>query len=109
MGQQHDQGGLAEQGRFTGHVGSGEDDDLLVLVVQVDVVGNIFLARGHQSLDHRMTTALDVEGQVLGHLRTAILILDRESRESSQDIDPGDYPAICLDRRDVLLNLGDKI
>ena len=46
LSQQGDEGRLAEQGALAGHVGSGDDDDLLLLCVEEDVVRDVAFAHG---------------------------------------------------------------
>ena len=75
----------------------------------MDIIGDIFLARRHQCLDDRVTTALDVKGKVFRNLRTAVLVPYRQLRETGENIQPSDYPAIGLYGGYILLNEGYKV
>ena len=52
------QGGLPQKGGLTGHVRAGEDDNLLLLAVEVQVVGHVLLPGGHHPLDDRVAALL---------------------------------------------------
>ena len=109
LGQQHDEGRLPQEGRLAGHVRPRQNDDLLPLVVQMDIVGNIFFARRHQGLDDRMAARLDVQFQRVRHLRPAVAVPGRQRGEAGQHVQPRDDPAVGLDRPDVPLDLGDQV
>ena len=109
LGKQDDQGGLPQESGLSGHVGSGQDDDLLLFVVQEYVVWDIFLAGRHKGFDNGMASGLDVEGFLLSDHRPAVLVRDCQGGESGQDVEPGNDPAVRLDCGDVLLDCGHKV
>ena len=53
LGQDHTQGGLANQRRFSRHVRPGHDEDLLALGIQAQIIGHE-AAGGGQTFHHRM-------------------------------------------------------
>ena len=71
---QHNQGGLPQQGRFSRHVGSGDDDNLLLVVVEVYVVVDIRFAGRQLCLDDRMPAGLDVQHGIFFNIRTRVAV-----------------------------------
>ena len=102
--QQDNQRGLPQQGAFTRHVRTGEDDDLLVAGIEPDIVRNVFLARFHEGFDDGMPSALDFQHLAFIHHRPAISVRKRERRKTAQHIDPRYDVAVGLDGTDLLLH-----
>ena len=66
---------LTEQSRFTSHVRSGYNDNLLLFFIQIDIVGYIRFARLHLFLDNRMPAGFDINDFGLIYDRTDIPII----------------------------------
>ena len=96
LSHQHDQRGLAQQRRLSGHVGAREYDYLVALAVHADVVGHVFLAGGHQGLDHGMAAGPYVESRGLVDHRPAVVPVGRLLRESLEHVEARDYAAVLL-------------
>src|SRR5690606_12088203 len=61
---QNNQSSLSQQSRLTGHVRTGDNDDLLRFAVQENIVCDV-ISSGRQVLfNHRMTAAFDIQGGV---------------------------------------------
>ena len=67
LGQERDERRLTQQGTFSRHVRTCDNDDLLALTVEEDVVGHIGLTGWHERLDDRMTALTDVDDQRVVH------------------------------------------
>ena len=77
LGHDDDEGDLPDVGGFAGHVGAGDDHDLVRVAVEERVVGNE--ARGvGEALDDRMPTAADFQFAAVGDLGAGIAA-DRKS------------------------------
>ena len=75
LGQQHNQGCLTQQRRFTSHIRTGNNHDLLLLCIKVDIIRHIPLTQGQLSFNHRVPTLLDVYHiRIINH-RTDISVL----------------------------------
>ena len=109
LGHEDDEGRLAQEGALTGHVGAREDDDLLLVAVQEDVVGNVFLPCRHQGLDHGMPAFPDVQHLGVVELRTAVVVLQGLLGKTREDIYLGQDAAVGLDVGNLLLDFGDKL
>ena len=105
---QYDQRRLPQQRRLTGHVGAGNDDDLLRRVVEQHVVRNVLLAHFHQRLDHRVTPFADVENRRIVDIGPAIVPFDGQRRERQQTVDPRDRRSVYLDLRGILRQFGQQ-
>ena len=60
--QHHDQGILAQEGRFAGHVGTGEQPDAAAVAGEIAVIGDeggLGACRCSACFDHRMAAVLD--------------------------------------------------
>ena len=83
----NDERRLPQQSRLTRHVGAGNHHDLLLLVVEPDIVGNIFLAYGHQRLDHRMAALLDVDQRPVVQLGADVAAFAGNAGERLKTVD----------------------
>ena len=86
MGQQYDQSRLTQQGAFTRHVGAGDDDDLLLCIVEVHVIGDIGLVAAQATLDHGVATRADVKLVALVQLWLAIVQLAGIFRKAGKNV-----------------------
>ena len=93
---------LAEEGRLTGHVGTGDDDNLLRLAVEHDVVGNIFFANGQLLFNDRMASLMDIEHIVVSYHRTYVVVLTRHVGKGQEAVQPGNLVGIGLYGRNEL-------
>ena len=94
--QQHNQRRLSEQGRFTRHVWTGNHDDLLFVVVECQVVGNVLFADRELLFDHRMTPAFDLKQIAVVHIRAGVFVLNCHCGERAQTVDLGRQAGIEL-------------
>ena len=98
LGHQHYQGRLPEERRLTRHIRSGEYHNLLVEAVEADVIRDIFLARLHIGLYHRMPSVPYVYAQAHVHLRAAVAVAQGKRGEAAEHIQPCQHPRISLYR-----------
>ena len=71
---QGDEGSLSEQSRLTGHVRSGDNDDLLLFRVEIHIVGDVLFSRWQLFLNHRMTSLTNVKHIIVHYIRTDVFI-----------------------------------
>ena len=104
LGQQYDEGRLAQQRRFTGHIRSGDDDNLLFLVVQVDVVGHIPLPYRQLFLDDRMASLPDI--QLVGRVddRPHVVVFLGALGKRQQTVELCHEAGVQLNGLDILLH-----
>ena len=105
MREQDNERRLTQKCRFTRHIRTRKYDNLLPVGVEVYVVRDIFLARRHHCLNHRMSPLDDVEFHPVVHNRTAVVSFNSEPRESQKDVKPRDDSAVPLNPDDVVANL----
>ena len=68
MGEHRQQRHLPDVGALAGHVGAGDEGNLVALQIEVGVVGDeSFL--GHPQLQHRVTAFLDLDASLVSNLR----------------------------------------
>ncbi len=111
LGHQRDEGRLAQQGRFAGHIGAGDQDDLYFVVVEVDVVGHVRFADGQLGFDDRVPAVADVEHGGIVQFRAVVVVFQGHFGKRQQAVQPGDQLGIVLYRLDVLadfLRQGEK-
>ena len=90
LGQKGDQRGLAQEGRFTGHVGAGQQPDRRGIAGQVGVIGDEGRAVAAQRLfDHRVSAAGDAQGAVVGDLRAAPVFGNRQIGKRGGEVEFG--------------------
>ena len=107
--QQGDEGGLAQQGALAGHVGSGDDDDLLLVGVEVDVVGDVVLAHGHLLLDDGMAALTDVEDEAVVDDGSDVAVLLGHGGEGEEAVEAGYLAGVDLYGGDVAHEVGDEV
>ena len=90
LGQEGDECRLAEQGTFTRHVRSGDNDDLLFLGVQLHVVGRVVLAGRHEGFDDRVAASANVEGKSFVDYGSHVMSLSGHGSEALQRIKPAE-------------------
>ena len=95
---------MAQQGRFTGHIGTRDHHHLLLLGVEVNIVGHIALAQGHLRLDNRMASLQYVDHVALVHFRAHIEVILRHLGEAQEAIDVRQEVGIDLYLWDKLLH-----
>ena len=84
---EHDEGCLAQKGALTSHVGSGDDDNLLLLCVQLHIVGHIAFAHGHLLLNDGMAPLTDVYHIALVHNGTDVAVLGGTDGKGEQAVE----------------------
>ena len=82
---------------------------MLLVAVQQDVVGDIFLPGRHQGFNHRMAALPDIQDLGVVELRPAVMPFQGLPGEAREDIHLGQDAAVALDVRYLLLDLGDKL
>ena len=90
LGQQYYQCRLTQQRRFAGHVRACDDDDLLTLLVEHDVVGDILLVDGQLRLDDGVAALLDVDGVALVDDGTDVAVLLGSLGKAEQAVETGE-------------------
>ena len=101
LGQQGDECRLAEQSALTGHVRSGDDDDLLCLCVEEDVVGDVAFAHGELLLDDGMAAAMYVDGIAVVHDGAYVSVLLGALSKGEEAVELCQERRIALDGCDV--------
>ena len=93
---------MTQQSGFTCHVRTGENDDLLTVVVQQYIIGYILLAQRHIFLYHRVTSLTNVYHEAVVHVRAYILVLRRRGCKTEQAVELCRYVSIGLHHGHVL-------
>ena len=99
LGHQDNERRLTQQRRLTRHVGTGYHHDLLLLIVEHHVVGNVLLPHGHQSLDHRVAALPDVDALAVVEHRTHVAPLAGQPSEGLQAVDARHHGRVAQHRR----------
>ena len=86
--QQRDQRRLAQIGRFTGHVRTGDDQHGPVGGGHVQVVGHVPLAAEH-AFDHRVPSGADVQDRGIRDFWLHVPVHGGDLRQGGQDVDVG--------------------
>ena len=97
IGQQHDERGLAHEGRFTAHVRAG-DEQQAALVRQLAVVRDEAL---DLLFDHRMAAFDDGEARRIDQLWCAPVVLQGVAGQGDEGVDLGDAGGDALQVADV--------
>ena len=108
LGEQHDEGRLAQQGRLTGHVGTGDDDDLLLLGVEAHVVGDVGFAGRHLGFDDGVAAFDDFELGRLVDLGTDVMTLFGHPGQIQVAVEGGQLGGVVLQRADVGQGSGEQ-
>ena len=106
---QHYQGGLAQQGRLTRHIRAGDDDDLLLVGVEVNIVGDVALAHGHHLLDDGMAAFLDVQDKRIVDDGLHIVVFQRNVGETHQAVNASHDGSIHLNGFHELRHGGNEL
>ena len=106
LGHQNDQRGLAQQRRLTRHVGSGDHHNLLLLVVEHHVVGDVLLPHGHQRLDHRMAALTDVDALAVVQHGTHVAAFAGDACEGLEAVDARHRGGVAQHRRQRTADIG---
>ena len=85
VGEHGQQGDLSDVSALAGHVGAGDEGDLVALQIEVGVVGDESLL-GHPQLQHRVTAFLDLDAPLVSNLRPVPPLDPRQLGEAGQDI-----------------------
>ena len=109
LGHNRNQGCLSQQGGLTGHVRTGEDDDLLRLLVQIQVVGHVLLPGRHHPLYDRVTALLYLENITIVHQRAAVTVVLGGPGKRQQAVQTGYQGRILLHSRDIGLDVCYKL
>lgn len=91
---------LAQEGGFTRHVGSGDDDDLLFFVVEVEIIVNVILPGRQLFLDHGMASRFDVNDERFVDLGAVVIVGHGNVGKRDQRVYLRDDPGIELDGTD---------
>ncbi len=110
LGEDGDQGVLAQEGALARHVGTGHQPQALRLA-EVAAVGYEApgLARRGQGLDHRMAAALDLEGQAVVHLGAAVASARSQFGQGGSQIEAGQGAGGAGDIIDAGRHFADQI
>ena len=82
---ENDQGDLADVGRFSRHVGSGNDGGPELFAVQVGVVRDEFFV-GEILIEHRVAAVFQAEAHRLIQRRTAVMTKPRRLGQRPDDV-----------------------
>ena len=101
---QHDQRDLAHIGRFTCHIGAGDDRDTVVDIVEQDVIRDEHRV-AEQRLHHGMAAVLETNDRVLRDVGAGIAVVRRDIGERYQYIERGDRLGGAFDTVEVECDL----
>ena len=107
LGQDDDQGVLAQVGRLAAHVRAGDDQDLFAFRGDAQVVGNEAAARG--GLDDRMPAVLDADGRAVVDLRAHVAAALGQLAAGGQHVQHGDQVGVEVQLRRVALDVGQDV
>ena len=93
---------MTQQSGFTCHIRTGENDDLLTVVVQQYIVGYILLAQRHIFLYHRVPPLTNVYYETVVNVRAYIFVLGCRSCKTEQAVELCRYVRIGLHHGHVL-------
>ena len=88
LGQDRDQGDLADVGALARHVRAGDQQDRAVVGAESSVVGDEVAVR-HQGVEHRMAAGLDLEDRLGDDLRPAVALPRGQLGERRRGRRPG--------------------
>ena len=108
LGHQDNEGRLPQQSRLTRHVGTRNHHDLLLLIVQQQVVGDILLPHRHQGFDHRMPSLADFDTRTVVERRTDVVALPSDTGERLQAVDTRHDSGIPLQSSQGMRNEPDQ-
>ena len=88
MGHQDDERRLAQHRRFAGHVGAGNDQQFVFILIKMHVVGDK-TARFHGAFDNRMAPLADGDFVTFRDHRLAVVIAAGPLGQAGQEVDAG--------------------
>jgi len=106
---QDDERRLPQQGRLTRHVGAGDHHDLLFLVVEQHVVGDILLPYGHERLDDGMASLADVDALAVVEHGADIAAFAGDAGEGLQAIDTRHDGGVAQQHGERTADAGDDV
>ena len=109
LGHQNNKSRLPQQSRLTRHVGTRNHHDLLLLIVQQQVVGDILLPHRHQGFDHRMPSLADFDTRTVVERRTDVVALPSDTGERLQAVDTRHDGGIPLQSSQGMRNEPDQL
>ena len=109
LGHEYHECRLTQQRRFSGHIRSGDDHDLLRLIVEQDAVGHIALAHGHLGLDDGVSSLPDIEHRGGIDNGPHIMVLLSRLGKGEQTVEPGHEVGVDLYLGDKLLYGGHQV
>ena len=107
LGQDDDQGVLAQVGRLAAHVRAGDDQHLLAVRRDAQVVGDE--AAAGRRLDHRVAALLDADGRAVVDLRAHVAAALGELAAGGQDVQHGDAVGVAVQLRREALDRGQDL
>ena len=99
--QQRNQCRLAKQSRFTCHIRSRDNDNLLTVGIQIHIIGNVLLSHRKLFLYYRMASLLNIQHITVLYYRTDVLIRSGNIGKSKQTVQTGYLIGIYLNGRDI--------
>ena len=99
---QRDESRLAEQGRFTRHIRTCDDDDLLTVAIQLHIVWHILFTDRQLAFDDRMASLADIQYIIVADHRTDILVGSCNLGKRQQAVQLRQLVGIHLNGRDEL-------
>ena len=108
LSHQHYQGRLSQKRRFSGHIGSGKNNYLLRIIGEEKIVWHILLSGRHTGLDHGVTASLYIKFQRIIHLRTTVIIIQRQAGKTCQHVETGHHGGVALYNSYLVLNRSDQ-
>ena len=104
MGEHRQQRHLPDVSALAGHVGAGDEGDLVALQIEVGVVGDESLL-GHPQLQHRVTAFLDLDAPLVSNVGPIPPLDPRQLGKAGQDIQLPQCGGGFLDRLEVVEHL----
>ena len=93
---ERDERDLAHIGRFTGHVGAGDDGGAILALAHVGVVRDKERVFEH-ALDDRVAAVVNFDNAAVVHAGAAVVVVHRNGRERAERIKLGNEPRRALD------------
>ena len=104
LGERDEQGNLPDESAFARHVGAGDDEDLVVAVVEARIVGNeTFLDQG--LFENRMASVGNINDVAIVDGRAAIILVARQLGETGKGVELGERNGGLLDGEGLFLDL----
>ena len=100
---------MTQQSAFSGHIGSGDDDYLLLVVVEIDIVGHEALTHGQLLLNHGVSALAYVELQAVVDHRAHVVVVFGHLGKAHKAVELGDEVGVDLYLGDELLHGRDEL